>query len=401
VTIRTLNSILGYIDNNPRGLGDGYNPRILTVDQQKAFEKIKKIAQRMGSPSPSVTAAIAMHESGYLTSVLASQNNNPFGQTDGKGGFEIYKSLDDAVKAHVIRWKSSYIGKTPQEIIESIRSGKGKGAPGAYNVEDPNWAQKVLSVYQGAVEPQPSRITSAQFKSVLPEGNPQFSSGFGRRDVGWGSRNHQGIDIGVDRGSRVLSLSDGTARILNNATWGSFGQAVVIDHGDGTSTIYGHVDPVVKDGAKVKKGDVIAKVKYWPKGAYGAQNEDNTHLHLERRLGGVGFSGRAVDPSGFLQSVSPKSTPPQLGKVIRSVNIDGTIITEREGGKYFQNGKPISKDVFDAIKSNHSSAFGSQASLAPTKPNTGDIASLNYTPSYDDVGTTKIILVTLEKNSIG
>ena len=75
----------------------------------------------------------------------------------------------------------------------------------------------------------------------------------------------------------------------------------------------------------------------------------------------------------------PKQTPPgqtpELGRVIRSVNIDGHIYTEREGGKYFQNGKPISKQLFDAVRKNHPSAFSSQASLAPNQSST--VATLN------------------------
>jgi len=75
----------------------------------------------------------------------------------------------------------------------------------------------------------------------------------------------------------------------------------------------------------------------------------------------------------------PKQTPPgqtpELGRVIRSVNIDGHIYTEREGGKYFQNGKPISKQLFDAVRKNHPSAFSSQASLAPTQSSA--VATLN------------------------
>jgi rare lipoprotein A len=75
----------------------------------------------------------------------------------------------------------------------------------------------------------------------------------------------------------------------------------------------------------------------------------------------------------------PKQTPPgqtpELGRVIRSVNIDGHIYTEREGGKYFQNGKPISKQLFDAVRKNHPGAFSSQASLAPTQSSA--VATLN------------------------
>lgn len=306
----------------PGGPGDGVE---LDQSQQEAFEKIRKIAEKVGSPNPSVTAAIAMIETGWLSNpnsvYFASGKTNPFGQTGrgpkgsvvGADGQEhaVYNNLEEGVKAHVDRWKSSYIGKTPQEIIESIRTGRGANAPGMYNTNR-NWTNKVLSAYSSATAPAPSRLTNAQFKAVLPEGNPKLTSGFGMRNVDWGSRQHKGIDIGVDRGSRVLSLSDGTAYVLSNATWGSFGQAVVVDHGDGTSTLYGHVDPKVKNGAKVKKGDVIARVKFWPKGQYGAQNDDNTHLHLERRIGGVGFAGKAVDPSNYLSSVTPiiKPTPP-------------------------------------------------------------------------------------------
>ena len=87
------------------------------------------------------------------------------------------------------------------------------------------------------------------------------------------------------------------------------------------------------------------------------------------------------------------STPPSLGRVIRSSNVSGTIYTEREGGKYFQNGKPISKDVYDAVKKNHPSSFGTQASIAPTRPNSGSIASLNQRASYDTDGTTHVLIV--------
>jgi hypothetical protein len=82
-----------------------------------------------------------------------------------------------------------------------------------------------------------------------------------------------------------------------------------------------------------------------------------------------------------------------LGRVIRSSNVGGTTYTEREGGKYFQNGKPISKDLYDAVKKNHPSSFGTQASIAPTRPNSGSIASLNQRASYDTDGTTHIFIV--------
>jgi hypothetical protein len=98
-----------------------------------------------------------------------------------------------------------------------------------------------------------------------------------------------------------------------------------------------------------------------------------------------GYTPQRTQPS--------RPTPAQLGRVIRSSNVGGTTYTEREGGKYFQNGKPISKDLYDAVKKNHPSSFGTQASIAPTRPNSGSIASLNQRASYDTDGTTHIFIV--------
>lgn len=106
-----------------------------------------------------------------------------------------------------------------------------------------------------------------------------------------------------------------------------------------------------------------------------------------RRVLGIG--GGSSQPS--------RPTPAQLGKVIRSSNVDGTTYTEREGGKYFQNGKPISKDLYDAVKKNHPSSFGTQASIAP-RQRSNDIASLSTRTSYDD-GVDRILILTIEKST--
>ena len=374
-------------------IGDGGEP--LTQNQQEAFEKIRKIAEKVGSPNPSVTAAIAMLETGWLANpnsvYFASGKTNPFGQTGkgpkgsviGKDGQEhaVYNSLEEGVKSHVNRWKSSYIGKTPQEIIENIRTGRGKGAPGQYNT-NPGWTQDVMSTSQSGTQPQPSgKPTKGAFASVLPRGNPVLTSGFGFRNTGLpgASTNHQGIDIGVDPNSPVTALQDGEVIDIYQ-DFGGHGQAVVVKHSDGTVNVYGHVNAKVRKGDKVKKGQMIATVKYWKDSRYPGPG-GRTHLHLERRI-----SGNAQDPTGYLNSLVPKPKPqqPQLGKVIRSSNVDGTVYTEREGGKYFQNGKPITKELYDAVKKNHLSSFGAQASIGQSQSK--EIASLQQHPSYSQGG---------------
>lgn len=168
--LQNLNQEFNLEGGPPGGMfdgGPGGGP--VTQDQQEAFEKIRKIAEKVGSPNPSVTAAIAMLETGWLSNpnsvYFASGKTNPFGQTGrgprgsvvGADGQEhaVYNSLEEGVKAHVDRWKSSYIGKTPQEIIESIRTGRGAGAPGMYNVS-PSWTSKVLSTLQSGTQPRVS-----------------------------------------------------------------------------------------------------------------------------------------------------------------------------------------------------------------------------------------------------
>ena len=149
-------------------------------------------------------------------------------------------------------------------------------------------------------QPFTGQTNASDFSAVLPQGNPAFTSAFGNRDLGYGSTDHRGIDIGVDRGSPVTSMEKGTvSHIIPDFMHGS---AVVVTSDDGNATLYGHVDPTVAQGDKVNKGDKIATVKYWP--GTGNMAPDNTHLHLERHPGGYGGRSSAVDPLQFTKSAS-------------------------------------------------------------------------------------------------
>ena len=152
-----------------------------------------------------------------------------------------------------------------------------------------NTLRNPLSLFTGG--PRGPVSTTNNFSAVLPQGNPVFSSPFGPR---WG-RLHAGIDIGVDRGSPVTSLVDGEVTLIL-PKFGKYGGAVFVKGADGMETVYGHVDPTVKEGQKVKKGETVATVTYYP----GKDGSDQTHLHLERRPAGGG-NGSQVDPLAFVQ----------------------------------------------------------------------------------------------------
>lgn len=98
---------------------------------------------------------------------------------------------------------------------------------------------------------------------------------------------HTGVDIGCSYGSPVYAAADGTV-ILASTSYGGYGVAVVIDHGSGISTLYGHNDHLkVSVGQQVKRGQVIAA-----SGSSGVST--GPHLHFEVRI-----NGQYVDPMQY------------------------------------------------------------------------------------------------------
>lgn len=142
-------------------------------DLASAFNKIRIVAQSVGSPNPDLTAAIAMLESGWLSnpnSVYAkSRGTNPFGQT-GKGtkGYVIgadgqkhavYGSLDEGVKTHINLWKNYYKGNSPREILENLRRA-------GYN-KFPSWTNKVMRIYNQMYSTSRSPVSSVSKSTNL------------------------------------------------------------------------------------------------------------------------------------------------------------------------------------------------------------------------------------------
>ncbi|MCE5314638.1 MAG: peptidoglycan DD-metalloendopeptidase family protein [Armatimonadota bacterium] len=90
---------------------------------------------------------------------------------------------------------------------------------------------------------------------------------------------HTGVDIGVRSGTAVHSAAAG--EVIMAGWMGAYGYAVVIDHGGGVSTLYGHNSRLlVKSGQNVSKGQVIAK-----SGSTGYST--GPHVHFEKRVNGT------------------------------------------------------------------------------------------------------------------
>ena len=102
-------------------------------------------------------------------------------------------------------------------------------------------------------------------------------------------KQHTGIDIGnAGFGAPVIAAADGVVSMASY--YGGYGNCVMINHGNGVSTLYGHGQKILTTvGTEVKKGDLIMEV-----GSTG--NSTGPHLHFEVRI-----NGTPVDPKPYVQ----------------------------------------------------------------------------------------------------
>jgi murein DD-endopeptidase MepM/ murein hydrolase activator NlpD len=142
-------------------------------------------------------------------------------------------------------------------------------------------AEKIRSAQ--AAGPAPVTPSSSSGSGFVWPVNGVLSSGFGWR---WG-RMHEGIDIAAPSGSPVVAAASGT--VIYAGWMGGYGNLVIIDHGGGLATAYGHNSALaVGTGQSVGQGQVISYC-----GSTG--HSTGPHVHFEVRI-----NGSPVDPLGYL-----------------------------------------------------------------------------------------------------
>jgi murein DD-endopeptidase MepM/ murein hydrolase activator NlpD len=199
--------------------------------------------------------------------------------TEKKGG----KFHIDTVRCNT--WLLERAGVKMENIIDSglctvchkdlINSYRGNIESGRKTVDEvvevPAVAQVVL------------RGTKSKPTYMFPVTNWNVTSNFGYR---WG-RLHAGTDVGVPQGTTVRASRGG--QVITAGWVGGYGNCVIIDHGDGVSTRYGHLSQVlVSVGQYVDQGDQIAL-------SGNTGRSTGPHLHFEIRI-----NGEAVDPLPYL-----------------------------------------------------------------------------------------------------
>jgi murein DD-endopeptidase MepM/ murein hydrolase activator NlpD len=132
---------------------------------------------------------------------------------------------------------------------------------------------------------QEQRSLLASVPSVWPV-RGWVTSDFGSRLDPYTSERvmHAGIDIAGPFGKEIIAPADGT--VVFAGLEGGYGNVLVVDHGYGIKTRYGHLASInVKPGEKVKRGDVLAML-----GNTGRST--GPHLHYEVRVNGVAQNPR-------------------------------------------------------------------------------------------------------------
>jgi murein DD-endopeptidase MepM/ murein hydrolase activator NlpD len=206
------------------------------------------------------------------------------------------KTVEIREEVHDVHYETQYVeddtlkaGKTV--VLQEGKEGKKQVT---LRVTKINGAEQELEIVDEEIliEPTP-RIIKKGTKIVPGEGTGKFAwpvanrritSGYGER---WGSL-HKGIDM-VSSNKNIMAADNG--KVIFAGTRSGYGNAIIIDHGNGFQTLYGHLSKIsVKKGAIVEKGEVIGVM-----GNTG--NSYGVHLHFE-----IHKDGKAQNPIKYLDS---------------------------------------------------------------------------------------------------
>ncbi len=186
-------------------------------------------------------------------------------------GNEINLGMGGEDSSDIIGMVESFDQKSEESMTEKIANlEKLKNAA----IDQEEQSQRLMEFFQD------QHTLLASTPSVWPV-RGWLTSGFGKRKSPFTGRQsmHAGIDISTKTGTPIAAPADGVVSYSDRK--GAYGLVLVIDHGYGYQTFYGHCSKLDKKvGEKVKRGEVVAYV-----GNTGSST--GSHLHYEVRVGGV------------------------------------------------------------------------------------------------------------------
>ena len=231
------------------------------------------------------------------TSELAQQISTLQGaMTEVTDQAQLDPSSRDAMNSLPPVVKSRAMGGAPMLApVDPTTAPNTKATQGEATASTLNILKDLLGVLENRLD---TVRTGVERQQALASATPSIwpvigwlSSAFGSREdpVNGGADFHPGLDISADYGTPVKATADGT---IESAGWaGDYGNMILLKHGYGMSTRYGHMSRLaVSPGQTVKRGQVIGYV-----GATGRTT--GSHLHYEILL-----NGARINPLNLLGS---------------------------------------------------------------------------------------------------
>lgn len=263
-----INQVQENKDNKDFGILQVYSDNYEEISAQESDEAIVKVSKAVKTQKKSKdkTKLAKNNKNKINTDATSTQSNNTSNSKTEKEQKE--KSKTEKVKIQKENNKK-------KETENKNNNSKKENKKDDNNKKEDKTASKTTS----------KKIIASLSKPL----SGTITSRFGGRKSpgGIGSTNHKGLDIAAKRGTTIKAAASGTVKFAGYK--GSLGNLVIIDHGNGIQTYYGHSSKIyVKKGQKVEAGERIAAV-----GSTGAAT--GPHLHFE-----IHIKGRVVNPQNYL-----------------------------------------------------------------------------------------------------
>ncbi len=203
-----------------------------------------------------------------------------------KADIEMLVSSQEAAKNNLVSAKEELEAKKAKSLKTLQELEKNEAEYSAYLAEkaraEANFRQQYASTGSGSIN-----IGNGTF--MWPTNTTYITSNFSPNRVNPVTgvlRPHTGTDIGAQSGAPIWAAASGTVTFAG--VNGGYGNCVIINHGNGVSTLYAHMSAIeTSTGANVSKGTQIGRV-----GSTG--NSTGPHLHFE-----VLTNGTPIDPMQF------------------------------------------------------------------------------------------------------
>ncbi len=320
--INKLNSEISSYESEIKGLNTQINNlnNEISVKQANIEEQEQKYKEQKELLDKRLVALYEDGGSSYLDMLLSSE-----GLTDFISKYymisqiaefdqELLESIDNT--KNQIQAEKNSLDQTKNQIQDSKNAVEGKKSSLATSVNQKKSLVSDLSAeeaelqeqleeyeeHKKEIQSQIAKLATKYPTAVAPSAAGYISPLAGKTKAnittGYGSAGyvgHTGVDFACAAGTPVLAVKGGTVVTsmakMKNGKYVSYGEYIIIDHGDGTMTLYAHMlagSRTVLAGQKVSQGQQIGKV-----GSTG--NSTGNHLHFE-----VFANGSRTNPTQYL-----------------------------------------------------------------------------------------------------